>query len=89
MTIIVQEVLPPAVRKYLEKLNDLEPVQKGEAQALGKKGVVLQPKHTGRTAPRVPIEGATHFYQSSNLSTLLCCPSAAEDSEHTSPPCLA
>ena len=64
----VQEVLPPAVRKYLEQLSSLEPVQKGEAQALGKKGIVLQPKQTGRTAPRVPIEGATHSWQSSDPS---------------------
>ena len=72
MTASVQEVLPPAVRKYLEKLSGLEPVQKGEAQALGKKGIVLQPKQTGRIAPRVPIEGATHSYHSSNLCALLC-----------------
>ncbi len=73
MTDFLQEVLPPAVRKYLEQLSGLEPVQKGEAQALGKKGFVLQPKQTGHVAPRVPIEGATQAHQSSNLSALLCC----------------
>ena len=53
----MQEVFPPEVRKYLERLSGLEPVQKGVAQALGKKGIVLQPQQTGHAAPKVPIEG--------------------------------
>ena len=69
----VQEALPPAVRKYLEQLSGLDAVQRGEAQALGKKGVVLQPKQTGHAAPRVPIEGAAHSWQSANPSALPCC----------------
>jgi hypothetical protein len=53
----VQEVLPSEVRAYLESLGGLEAVQKGVAQALGKKGVVLQPQQLGQPAPRVPVEG--------------------------------
>jgi hypothetical protein len=53
----VQEVLPSEVRVYLDSLGGLKAVQKGVAQALGKKGVVLQPQQHGQPAPRVPVDG--------------------------------
>ena len=59
-THVLQEVFPPEVRKYLEKLSSLEPIQKGVAQALGKKETVLQPEQTGHTAPKVPLEGTLY-----------------------------
>ena len=55
--VALQEIFPPEVRKYLERLSGVEAVQKGVAQALGKKGIVLQPQQTGHAAPKVPIEG--------------------------------
>ncbi len=66
----LQEVFPPEVRKYLERLSGLEPVQKGMAQALGKKGIVLQPQQTGHAAPKVPIEG--EFFAAGILHLWLC-----------------
>ena len=56
----MQEVLPSEVRAYLESLGGLKAIQKGVAQALGKKGIVLQPQQHGQPAPRVPVEGESY-----------------------------
>ena len=44
-------------------------MRKGVAQALGKKGIVLQPQQTGHTAPKVPLEGMVQ-QQASSLYTV-------------------
>lgn len=68
LRLALQEVFPPEVRKYLESLSGLEPVQKGVAQALGKKGIVLQPQQTGHAAPKVPLEGMVQQQASSVIA---------------------
>ena len=73
-SLALQEVFSPEVRKYLERLSSLEPVQKGVAQALGKKATVLQPRQTGHAAPKVPIEG-----RSASTGTCVTCKPTLDD----------
>ena len=53
-----QEALPPDLTQYLKKVGSNEAVQKGVAQALGKKGERGLNHPSTATAPVLPIPGA-------------------------------
>jgi hypothetical protein len=53
----LQEALPPELRQYLKKVGSDPGVQKGVAQALGKKGEAGLESTVASAAPILPIPG--------------------------------